>query len=111
MRSKAATNAMIFKTIKPTKPNDAYSLVGCDLGSGNNVALEVVVDVGSVTRVGALDVARDLRNGRRVARATTGDLELSAGDVELRWGSRVVDTELLDAEQVVSGGDLAGDID
>jgi hypothetical protein len=87
------------------------SLVCSDLGSGNNVALEVVVDVGSVTRIGRLDMARDLGDRGRATWAATGDLELRAREVELRWRTGVVDAELLNAEQVVASGDLVGDSD
>jgi hypothetical protein len=38
-----------------------------DLRARNNVALEVVVDVGGVTRVGGLDVAWDLDSGAGLA--------------------------------------------
>lgn len=39
------------------------------------------------------------------------DLDLSAGDVELGSGSRVVDGELLDADEVLAGGNAGGDGD
>jgi hypothetical protein len=81
-------------------------LVGGDLGARNSVALEVAVDVGSVARVGGLDVSRDLGGRRGLAAAATSDLELGARDVELRWAAGVVDTELLDTEEVLSSGDL-----
>ena len=90
--------------------HSAY-LVCCDLGAGNNVALEVVVDVGSVARVGGLDVARDLGGRRRLAAAAAGNLELRARDVELRWAAGVVDAELLDAEKVLAGDKLGWDGD
>lgn len=48
----------------------------------------------------------DLGGRRGLSRAAAGDLHLSARDVELRRATRVVNTELLDAEQVVSGRDL-----
>jgi len=43
--------------------------------------------------------------------AATGDLDLSAGDVELRWGAGVVNRELLNAEQVLAGSNTRGDSD
>ena len=51
-------------------------------------------------------LTRDLGGRRGLSRAAAGDLHLSARDVELRRATRVVNTELLDAEQVVSGRDL-----
>lgn len=82
-----------------------------DLGARNNVRLEVVVDVGGVATVGGLDVTGDLDGRGWVARASTGDLDLRARDVEL-WGrSGVVDAELLNAEQVLSSSDLRWDGD
>lgn len=86
-------------------------LVSGDLGAGNDVGLEVVVDVGGVARVSRLDVSWDLDSGAWVARATSGNLELRARDVELRWRAGVVDTELLDAQEVLAGADLAGNCD
>jgi hypothetical protein len=56
-------------------------------------------------------VAGDLDGGGWAAGAATSDLELRAREVELRWRAGVVDTELLDAEQVLSCRDLAGDSD
>jgi hypothetical protein len=84
-------------------------LVGSNPGSRNNVRVEVAVDVRSVARVGALNVAGDLGGRRRPAGAATSDLELSARDVELGRAAGVVDTELLDAKEVLSSGDLGGD--
>jgi hypothetical protein len=54
-------------------------------------------------------VAGDLGDGRRPSGAATSDLELSARNVELGRAARVVDAELLDAEEVLSSGDLGGD--
>lgn len=51
----------------------------------------------------------NLGGRRRAATATTSDLQLCARDVELGRAARVVDTELLDAEEVFSSGDLVGD--
>jgi hypothetical protein len=56
-------------------------------------------------------VARNLDDGGRGARSSTSDLELCARQVELRWRSRVVNTELLDAEKVLSSRDLARNCD
>ena len=56
-------------------------------------------------------MARDLGGRRRLTAAATSDLELRAGDVELRWAAGVVDTELLDAEEVLSSGELRWDGD
>lgn len=72
-------------------------LAGRDLRSRHNVAVEVVVDVGGVPGVGRLDMSRNLGGRGEGLGATTGDLDLSAGDVELRWGAGVVNCELLDA--------------
>lgn len=53
----------------------------------------------------------DLGGRRGVAAAATSDLDLCARDVELWWAAGVVDTELLDTEEVLSSGDLGGDGD
>jgi len=82
-------------------------LVSGDLWSGNNVALEVVVDVGGVTRVSGLDVAWDLGRNRGLAGTSSSNLDLRARNVELGWRAGVVDAELLDAEEVLAGGNLA----
>lgn len=79
------------------------------LGSGNNVAVEVVVDIGSVSAISRLDVSGNLSGRRRLPAAAASDLELSAGDVKLRWATRVVDTELLDAKKILSSRNLRGD--
>lgn len=63
--------------------------------------------VDGVARVGLLESARN-RDGRAgVDVAAAGDGDLGAGDVELgdTRRPRVVDAELLDAEQVVSWRD------
>jgi hypothetical protein len=54
-------------------------------------------------------VTWNLDSGRGLAAAATGDLQLRAREIELGRRSRVVDAELLDAEEVLAGGDLAGD--
>lgn len=53
----------------------------------------------------------DLGGRRGVAAAATGDLDLCARDVELWRAAGVVDTELLDTEEVLSSRDLGGDGD
>ena len=53
-------------------------LTGRNLRSRNSVAVEVVVDVGSVARVSCLDVAWDLGSGREGLGAATSDLDLGA---------------------------------
>lgn len=84
-------------------------LVSGDLGSRDNVALEIgLVDVGSVAGIGRLDVARNLNGGGWVSAASSSDLDLSAGNIKLGWAAGVVDAELLDAKQVLSGGELRG---
>ena len=50
----------------------------------------------------------NLGGRRRATAATTSDLQLCARDVELGRAAGVVDTELLDAEEVLSSGDLVG---
>ena len=100
------------KTILAPNPSHIQiylRLVGGDLGTGNSVGVEVGVDVRGVARVSALDVAGDLSSGRGLSGAAASDLDLSARDVELGRAAGVVDTELLDAEEVLSSGDLGGD--
>jgi hypothetical protein len=77
----------------------------------NRVRLEVVVDVGSVARVGRLDMSWDLSCGGQGLRTTPGDLNLRARDVKLWWGAGVMDTKLLDAKEVLAGGDAGRDGD
>jgi hypothetical protein len=84
-------------------------LVGSNFWSGNNVGVEVAVDVRGVARVRALDVSRNLCSRRRLARAAASDLDLSASYVELGWAARVMDAELLDTEEVLSSRNLGGD--
>lgn len=75
------------------------------------VAVEVVVDVSGVTRVGRLDVSRNLGSRGQSLGAAAGDLDLGAGDVELRRRAGVVDSELLDAEEVLASSEAGGDGD
>ena len=93
----------------PSRIRGSLRLVGSDLGTRNNVGVEVGVDVRGVARVGALDVAGDLSRRRGLSGAATSDLDLSARDVELGRAAGVVDAELLDTEEVLSSGDLGGD--
>jgi hypothetical protein len=58
-------------------------LASCDLGSRNSVACESTVDVCSVSRVGCLDVSRDLGCRGKCLRASASDLDLGTRDVEL----------------------------
>lgn len=76
-------------------------LARADGRSRYSVVVEVAVDVGSVSRISDLDVTRDRNTAERLA-AATGDLDLSARDVELGGtaGVRVVNGKLLDAEKV-----------
>jgi hypothetical protein len=69
--------------------------------------------VGGVAGVGRLEGAGDGHGRARVAAAAAGDGHLRAGDVELRdsCGPRVVDAELLDADQVVAGGEARRDVE
>lgn len=53
------------------------SLAGGDLRSRNRVAVEVVVDVGSVARVGRLNVSRNLCSGREGLASATSDLQVN----------------------------------
>lgn len=53
-------------------------------------------------------MARNLGGRRGLAGAAASDLDLSARDVELGRAAGVVDAELLDAEEVLSSGDLGG---
>ena len=114
-KSDAHSNAMLatLNSRRKTKCSllPSPSLAGCNLGSRDSVAVEVVVDVGSVARVGRLDVSRNLGCGRESLGTAASNLELSARDVELRWGAGVVDGELLDAEQVLASSDARGNCD
>jgi hypothetical protein len=85
-----------------------HPLAGADLGPRYCIAIEVVVDVGSVTRVSRLDVSRNAHSAEALA-ASSSDLDLRAGDVKLRGRPGVVDSELLDTEEVVTGGNAGWD--
>jgi len=108
----ACQHAVVDKSLAP-KPAHALwfkaHLVGSDLGSWNSVAVEVAVDVCGVAGVCGLDVSGNLDSGRGVARASTSDLDLCARDVELGNRARVVDSELLDAKEVLSCRELRWD--
>jgi hypothetical protein len=56
-------------------------------------------------------VSGDLSAGALKTGAATSDLDLTAANVELGRGARVVDTNLLDAEQVLAGSNAVGDRD
>lgn len=75
------------------------------------VVVEVAVDVGSVAGIRLLERAGD--GDGRAGRAGTAarHLDLRARDVELRDSRRprVVDGELLDAQQVLARGQAVGD--
>jgi hypothetical protein len=73
--------------------------------------VEIRVDVHNVSRLGAVHEAGDGDERARDAGATTSDGDLSAFNVELRNASRVrvVDCELLDAEEVVTAWQRRGD--
>jgi hypothetical protein len=87
------------------------SLASRNLRSRNSVAVKVAVDVGGVAGVGRLDVSRDLSGGREGLASAASDLDLRARDVELRGRAGVVDTKLLDAEQVLAGSNARGNGD
>lgn len=55
-------------------------LAGEDLGSRNSVAVEVVVDVGGISRIRRLNVSWDLDRGRCRLGAAASNLELSASN-------------------------------
>ena len=82
------------------------SLVAAGLGRKEGY----ISHVDGVAGVGRLESSRD-GNGCGVGAAAAGDGDLGALDVELRDARRpgVVDGELLDAKQVVTRGDAAGD--
>lgn len=89
----------------------ATYLVSGNLWSWNGVALEVVVDVGSVSRVSGLDVAGDLDGRRWISASSTSNLKLSTRKVELRIASWVVNAKLFNSEQVVACWELRRDGD
>lgn len=67
----------------------------------NDVTLEIwAVDVRRVPAIRRLHVARNLHAWAERFGAATRNLDLGAGDVELRRRSWVVNAELLDAEEV-----------
>ena len=99
----------LSQMVSPSPPHPTPPLAGRDLRSGDCVAVEVVVDVGSVSRVGGLDVAGDLGGRGHRLGASTSNLDLSARDVKLRWTPGVVDAQLLNTEQIVTSRDAAGD--
>jgi hypothetical protein len=53
-------------------------------------------------------MARDFCSRGQGRRSTTGNFDLSAGGVELRGRSWVVNSELLNSKQIVTGGDAGG---
>lgn len=73
------------------------------------VRLEVIVDVHRDARVGSLDMSRD-RKLRRISGAAARDGDLRARDVELRRGARIVQRNLLDAEEVVATRERGRDV-
>ena len=74
------------------------SLASKDRGAGYGVVCEVIVDVGSVTWLVALDVAWDLDGWGWGFAAASGNCELRALGVELRDTAGVVDGKLLGSE-------------
>jgi hypothetical protein len=56
-------------------------------------------------------VSGNLDRGRQGLGTTTSDLDLSARDVELGRRAGVVDSELLDADEVLAGGNARRDGD
>ena len=83
-----------------------------DSRAGHSIAVEVAIDVGSVSRIRLLEGTGNANTARDPGSASS-DLNLSAADVELRdtAGIGVVDTELLDAKQVVTRSNARGDLD
>ena len=82
------------------------------LGEKQDAAAEET-HVGGVARVGVLEGARDGHGGWSAGAGATGDADLGAREVELRDAAwvRVVDAELLDAQEVLAVGDARGDRD
>lgn len=105
-KSTAVQACMYISIIRSTL---VETLACSHLGSRNDVAVEVVVDVRGVSRVRRLNMAGDLHRGRQGRRSTSSDLNLSARDVELRRRAWVVDPKLLDSEQVITGSNTAWD--
>ena len=66
--------------------------------------------VRGIARISSLERSRNA-NGRRTRRPTaTGNVDLRAADVELRWATRVMDPQLLDTQQVLAVFDALGDV-
>jgi hypothetical protein len=57
-----------------------------NLRTRDGVAVEVVVDVSGVARIGSLDVAGNLHSRRQAGGTAASDLELSTADIKL-WGA------------------------
>jgi hypothetical protein len=75
-----------------------------DCGAGSCIVEKVRVNVYGIARFIPFNEARDWNQWARCAAPTTGDGNLSAWDVELGnpSGVWIMDTELLDAEEVVA---------
>lgn len=109
MKQKYIQKEFAFPPSKPCSTTLTH-LASADGRSGNLVGSELVVDVGSVPRVGRLDMSGN-RDTAEALGSTAGDLDLSAGDVELRRRARVVDGELFNADEVLASGDARWDGD
>lgn len=77
--------------------------------TGEGVRLEVVVDVDGDTGIVVFDVSGNGELGR-VGTAAAGDGDLGARDVELGGRARVVDSDLLNTEEIVAAGEGRGDV-
>lgn len=86
-------------------------LTGSHRGPGDGVVIEVVIDVDGISWIRVFESARDGDCWAESLGAAARDGDLGTGDVELgdAGGPRVVDGEGLDAHEVVSRGDAAGD--
>lgn len=73
------------------------------------VRLEVVVDVGRVSRVRGLECTRYRHRVLRHCASSASDLDVGARDVELRFAARVVNTQLLNAKKVIASRDAFWD--
>lgn len=74
--------------------------------------MEISVDIRGIAGLGAVDEAGDGYQGTRSAGAATSDGDLGAFDVEL-WdtaGVWIVDSELLNAKEIVSVGQRRWDV-
>lgn len=85
-----------------------HPLAGADPRSWHRIAIEVIVDVCSVARVSRLDVSWDAHSAEALA-TSSSNLDLRTRDVELRGSAGVVNSELLDTQEVFAGGNAGWD--